>query len=183
MEIVKFDPNAIAPELLDCAQTCASVQEVLDLVEIDDDLPNLSREQARELMRYAQAESEKDQLAVAPTATSVLSAKVDTALNDYIDHIIEEVRVLTQISRKPKGKVFKIDQSGLVVTPEQASEILSEKSKELIALKKVMAEQTKAESGHGNASSVSLSVDLGSIVTGAIENIKQAEVVVEAKEV
>lgn len=177
MQIAKFEPNAVSAELLSCAQTCSSVDEIMDLVKIDDDLPDLSREQARELMRYAQAETEKDQLAVAPTATAVLSAKVDTALDDYIDYLIARVRILTQISQKPKGKIFKLDDSGEVVTPEQAGAMLPELSKELISIKKVLADQTKAENGHGNASSVNLSVDLGTLVTGAIENIKQAEVV------
>lgn len=176
MDLQHFEPNAVTPDLLLCAQACGSVKEIMDLVQLDEGLPDLSREQARELMRHAKQESEMDQVAVAPTAPSVLSAKVDTALEFYIDQLVEDNMILAQISRKPDGKMFKLDQTGEVITPAQARERLSENNKELISIKKTLNEQVKAESGHGNGSSVSLSVDLGSIVTGAINNIKQAEV-------
>lgn len=151
-------------------------------MKLDEELPDLSREQARELMRYARAELEKDQLVNAPTATSVLSAKVDMALEKDIDRLLSDNDLLAKIATKPANKVFKLDHTGEVITPEQARERLNENTKQLVTVKKALNEQVKAESGHGNASSVSLSVDLGTIVTGAIQNIKDAEIVVPASD-
>lgn len=136
-------------------------------------VPDNIRAQARALIKYAVEEREADSLAEAPVSTDYLSRRVDTALVEEVERVIEECKVLRGIVADAGGNMNKRYKAfgNQVLTAEQAQDRLTINIKLLLDIKKSASDQKKADGG--GATNVNL--NFGNILGEAIKNIKEVE--------
>jgi len=178
----KFDPAKLSGAILKLAQSVNNPDALLEIFSLDDDAPqDITRAQARELIAYAHQELELDKTAATPTSVDPLSRKIDYNLNKQIDAITQENELLHRISRQDPDKVYRVEATGEVLTPMEARRKIRANLDDLMDIKKHLTDQKKAEQGPGNPNtSLSLNVDLGSVITktlGNIESAKEAKII------
>lgn len=172
--IAEWVPSSVSWDVVKAAQTADGIDSLAELLSFEYDL-ELSRTQLRQLVGYAKSQQELDQLADAPSAPSILTSKIDKALDSEIDRILTENVLLRQIAQAQDDKRFQLDETGEVISPSAARARLETNTQTLLSIKKVSNDQVKAEAGHGNTG-VNLTVDLGGMVSSAVKNIKANEI-------
>ena len=163
------------------AENCETVDDLLAWAELNYPDTFISREEARRLMGHRVKETELDEQALNPTSIDVLLGRIDRSLHKEIRRIADRIDLLSDIAAETPGKAFELD-NGDVLTPEDARaelvclrETMLDMKKELVNQKKVETAATVAGNG------VNVNVDLGSILTQGIENIKRMELPEEAR--
>jgi hypothetical protein len=157
------------------------VAEVAELLELE--FPNLvmPRKLIRQVVRQQVFETEQDVAALNPTSLDPLMGTIDRALNKEIQRIANRIETLSEIASEAPGKICTIDRTGEELTPADAREELVSLRGIILEMKKSLVEQRKADSA-ANAG-VNVNVDLGSVVSAALENVKRMELPVEAREI
>ena len=157
-------------ELVRVAQECDTLDELASYVELDEEAC-LSRAELRSLMIYAKSERFSDEVAPTPDSTDPLTRKIDGNLNMVIDAITAENIVLNKMAKQPAGTTMMLKSTGKMMNPQEAKQQLMENTKYLLEIKKSLNEQKKADP----SSLVTLNVDLRSVVSDALTNIKAME--------
>lgn len=165
-------PQSVTWDLVQQAiEVGCDVSTFLQVLDVDFDMPDITREQARSIIRYAKSQMELEQTVNAPSCTDVLSRKIDKMMEMEIDRLQEENEVLTKISKMPTNKKFMVEQTGEIINADNARARLQENIKTIMAMRKQFTEEAKAKESDGR-NTFNMTVDLGSMVSSALSNIK-----------
>jgi len=174
---VKFNPEDHSYKVIKFAQETEEVDLLQEDLELEFGIV-LNRRETRELIAYAHNELMQDLTAAAPTSVTPLSAKIDGSLNHTIDLLVAESKTLADMAQQPEGKKLKLHTTGEILDPMAARDRLNRNTTQLLEIKKHLNDQKKAEAGPGNPTmGVNLNLGLGTIISGALKNIKEAEAV------
>ena len=141
----------------------------------------MSRKALREAIRIGVQEDEHDQVAMNPTSLDPIMGTLDRALGKEIKRIAERIEILSDIAAEPPNRVCQVRGTGEELTPADAREELVALRGTVLEMKKQFVEQKKAENAAGHG--VNVSVDLGGVVSAALENVRKMELPVEAREI
>lgn len=143
------------------------------LCECELDYPEyrITKEQARSLIASAVRDQLDDSLAPAQMTAEDIDRKINRLLNDEVDMITKTIQRLRFIAGQEKDSIFRIESLGLTVSPDKAERMICGYEKRLLEIKKALADNKKATGGD-----VNVQVNLGQIVTDALNNIKNSEV-------
>jgi len=161
----------IKPESLPYKCVKEAYENRHDLDMVMDDLM-CTRQEARAVIRYAVNEFEQDNVAAAPSSTSYLQSRIDTALAAEIERLITENLTLDKITKQKPGKQYRDRGTGIMYCPETAMEKMRFNVKSLMELKKTMSEAQKVQTPDN---STNVNINLGSIIGDALQNIKEVD--------
>ena len=160
---------------------CDTVEEAVSTVELDYPEIKVERDLIRQLLISKRVEEEKDEATLNPSSVDLLLGTIDRGLNKEITRITRRVAVLSKIAEEAPHHQFTIDETDETLTPEDAREELIVHRATLLELKKALVDQKKAEAAANQGAGVSVNVDLGNVMRGALANIKAMELPAEAR--
>ena len=161
--------------------TKGDIDDIVATLELEFPELVMSRKMLREVIRTGVRERELDQEALNPTSLDPLMGTIDRALNKEIARIASRIELLSDIASERPDKVCTVRGTGEELMPADAREELVSLRSTVLEMKKTLVDQKKAESAAGQG--VNVSVDLGGVVSAALENVKKMELPVEAREV
>ena len=169
-----FNFHSLPYSVIILAQGCDTPRELSVELELEDEVPELTRGQMRGLLAFAAKERNLDQVATAPDSNDFLDQKITKQLNYEIDRIVEENKNLSKISHADPTKKFKSQATGEVMTPLEARGRVRSNISHLLEIRKSLTEQAKSKAPV-DSNAVNLNIDLGNLVSSTLQNIKTSE--------
>lgn len=134
---------------------------------------NLSRKEARALVKLAHSEKEEDHKAYAPSGTDYLEDRLNTGISKEIDRLLLEQAELEAVIRMcdQDGHGAKYDgPGGIPLNRQEAGERLEIIFSRILEIKKSVVPKNKDKNG-----GVNIEFNMGQVVGDALNNIKSAD--------
>jgi len=168
----EFDPGALPIGLrVHAGKRGTTVDDVLTLALIEYPELELTRPQARELVRYVTAEFDADREASTPTSIETLARLIDKELLLEIDRLAKDNKVLRDILDLPAKKHHRYGMEYISVGDAEMK--LATNLDRLMQIQRLINEHRKSDKAEGG--STNNTFNFGGILDDALGRIRLAE--------